>query len=176
MQISIKASYKLILWFWWGWSSIPKFPKITSLQCLCNVSEKKLEMKSIFTYADKHQFPTRWYYRFRWVWSSILKLLKVTSFQYLHKSQKRELGMKFIFCMQINSKVSVSCHYRFLMEVASLFQSTQNRKLVIFVQYIKKELLQLLSCSVFNCNAKHSNTLRGSSHVHFRLFSQKAFS
>ena len=30
------------------WSSIPKVPKIASLQCLYNISKKKLEMKMIF--------------------------------------------------------------------------------------------------------------------------------
>ena len=39
MQVSIKTYYKLILWFWWGWSSISKVPKIASLQCLHNISK-----------------------------------------------------------------------------------------------------------------------------------------
>ena len=30
------------------WSSIPKVPKIASLQCLYNISKKELEMKLIF--------------------------------------------------------------------------------------------------------------------------------
>ena len=55
MQISIKVSYKLILWFWWGWSSIRKVPKIASLQCIYNTSKKKVEMKFIFLHSDKHQ-------------------------------------------------------------------------------------------------------------------------
>ena len=32
----------------WGWASILKVPKIASLQCVYNISEKKLEMKLIF--------------------------------------------------------------------------------------------------------------------------------
>ena len=32
---------KLIVWFWWGWSSIPKVPKIASLQCFLNISKKR---------------------------------------------------------------------------------------------------------------------------------------
>ena len=36
----------------------------------------------------------------------------------------------------------------FLMEVARYVQGTKNRKLVIFLQYIKKRLSQLLLCSV----------------------------
>ena len=38
MQISMKAWYKLILWFWWTWSNISKVSKIASLQCLYNIS------------------------------------------------------------------------------------------------------------------------------------------
>ena len=36
----------------------------------------------------------------------------------------------------------------FLMEVARHVQSTQKRKLVKFLQYIKKKVLQLLLCSI----------------------------
>ena len=49
----------------------------------------------------------------------------------------------------------------FLMEVARHVQSTQNRKLLIFLQYMKKKVLQLLLCC---CDAKHSD-IQGSSQV-----------
>ena len=45
MQISMKAWYELILWFWWGWPISPKVPKIANLQCLYSISKNKLEMK-----------------------------------------------------------------------------------------------------------------------------------
>ena len=48
MKISMKVSYKLILWFWWDWSSVSKVPKIASLQYIYNISNKNLEMKLIF--------------------------------------------------------------------------------------------------------------------------------
>ena len=94
MQISMKACY-ILIWFWWGWSSIPKVPKIASLQYLYNI------------FATCHHY---WQ-----AWSSILKLLKVTSLQYLYKISKKKFGMEFIlyniskselemkliFCMQI---------------------------------------------------------------------------
>ena len=35
-------------------SSIPKFPKISSLQCLYNISKKELEIKLIFLLVYKH--------------------------------------------------------------------------------------------------------------------------
>ena len=50
----------------------------------------------------------------------------------------------------------------FLMEVARHVQNTQNRKLVIFLRYIEKNCRD---CFLFYCVAKHSNILRGSSHV-----------
>ena len=56
MYISMKTGHKSILWFWWVWQSIPKVPKIASLQCLCNISQKKKVRDEVnFWYADKHQ-------------------------------------------------------------------------------------------------------------------------
>ena len=40
----------------------------------------------------------------------------------------------------------------FLIEVARCVQSTQNRKLVIFLQYVKKKMLQLFLCSTLMQN------------------------
>ena len=48
MQVSMKTYYKLILWFWLRRSSISKVPKIASLQCIYNISEKKIEISSFF--------------------------------------------------------------------------------------------------------------------------------
>ena len=92
MQVSMKTYYKLILWFWWRWSSIFKVPKITSLYV--QYLKQKLEMKLIFCkqinikvayklistlWASK--FATQWYYDYWYAWWSILKLLKATNFQ-----------------------------------------------------------------------------------------------
>ena len=46
--LKIKASCKLILWFWWISSSIPKIPKIASLRCICNISKRRMQIKLIF--------------------------------------------------------------------------------------------------------------------------------
>ena len=121
MYISMKTGHKSILWFWWVWQSIPKVPKIASLQCLYNISrKKKLEMKLIFgmnisikgsyklistLWASK--FPPRQYYHHWWAWSIILKELKVKSLQYLYNISKKKLGVDFII------KGSTSCHYPF---------------------------------------------------------------
>ena len=55
----------------------------------------------------------------------------------------------------------------FLMEAARHVQNTQNSKLVIFLQYIKKNCCNYF---VFYCDAEHSDILRGSSHVFCYLF------
>ena len=54
MQLSMKTYYKLILWFWWRWSSISKVPKIASLQCL-QYLKKEVRDEVDFLHADKHQ-------------------------------------------------------------------------------------------------------------------------
>ena len=54
------------------------------------------------------------------------------------------------------------------MEVARHVQSTQNRKLVKFLQYIKKK--SIATAFMFYCDANHSDTLWGSSHVCCYLF------
>ena len=66
MQISIKVCCKLILWFWWGWSSIPKVSKIASWQCLYNISKKNLEMKLIFCMEINIKVSISWHYPFWW--------------------------------------------------------------------------------------------------------------
>ena len=55
----------------------------------------------------------------------------------------------------------------FSMEVTRHVQNTQNRKLRIFLQYIKKNGR---NCFVFYCDAKHSDILQESSHVRCYLF------
>ena len=57
--------------------------------------------------------------------------------------------------------------YQFLMKVARHVQSTQKRNFVKFLQYIRKSMA---TAFVFYCDAKHSDTLPGSSHVCYYLF------
>ena len=61
--------------------------------------------------------------------------------QYLNNISKKKLGMEFC-------KLALS----FLMEVARHVQSNQNRKLVKFLQYIKKKVMQLLLHSIMMQN------------------------
>ena len=62
----------------------------------------------------------------------------------------KKLEMEFIFCMQINTKVSKNWHYRF-------WWKQQIRRLVIFLQNIKKKVFFILTTAfVFYCNVKDS--------------------
>ena len=113
-----------------------------------------------FLHPDKHQsflqvdFNTldiqdfyKWYYHYWWTWSSILKILKVTSLQYLYNIWKKvSNGVHFLLAGKHQNfyKLALS----FLMKVARNVQSTQNRKLVNVLQYVKKKVLQMLLCSI----------------------------
>ena len=56
----------------------------------------------------------------------------------------------------------------FLMEVTRHIHIVQKRKLVIFLPYIKKK--DVVTTFAFYCDAKHSDILRGSSHIRCYLF------
>ena len=168
--------------FWWLWSNIPKVPKKQSLQCLILLSlnniPKNVRDEVDFFDADKHQsfltadFNTlgikvfynvtgmimKMWRTWWWEWSSILKVLKVTSLQCLYNISKKKLWMEF-------SIFDVS--YRFLMKVARHVQSTKKGSLLNFSNILRKSIA---TAFVFYCDAKHSDTLLGSSHVCCYLF------
>ena len=114
MQISIKACYKLIPWFWWGQLSIPQVPKIASLQCLYNV------------FADKHQsflqvdLGIKVSYKVMSLLMDMITHSQGNQSNYLYNiftiSQKNE-WMKImndvIFYIEINIKFSTTWHYCF---------------------------------------------------------------
>ena len=69
--------------------------------------------------------------------------------------------MKLIFCLKINVKgffkldqSFLKLALSFLMKVARHVQLTQDRMLVIFLQYLKKKVSQLLLCSIVIQNIK----------------------
>ena len=92
------------------------------------------------------KFPARWYYHVWWAWSSILKVLKVTSLQYLYNISKKKLGMEFLHADKHQRFYKLALP--FLMELAIHVQSTQNKKWAIFLQYLQKEMSQVLLCSI----------------------------
>ena len=158
--------------FWWIWSSIPKVLKKAILQCLYNIP-KKVRGEVDFFDAEKHEnfltvdFNTlgiKVFYNvigvimkswttWRWEWSIILKVLKVTSLLCLYNISKKKLWMEF-------SIFDVS--YWFLMKVARHVQSTEKGSLLNFSNILRKSIA---TAFVFYCDAKHLDTLLGSSHV-----------
>ena len=76
------------------------------------------------------------------------------------QSKKFSISLQFlkkevrnIFCMQIyENQSSYKLVWLFLTELTRPVQSNQNRNLVIFLQYIKKIVSQLLLCSILMQN------------------------
>ena len=109
MQISIKVSYKLILWFLMEVVKHSRSSQNSKFAVSLQYLKKELRAKNDFLHADKHQsflqvdfnkFRTRWYYHDQ----------AFSSLQYLKKEVRD--GVHF-FCRQINIKVSTTRHYHF---------------------------------------------------------------
>ena len=134
--------------------SIPKVHKIASLQCLYNISKKKLEMKLIFFHADKHQSFLQVNFNTSGIKVSCKVILSLLMGMTRHSQSTQ--SSKFVMSLQYLKKevrdVVHQSFYKlallFLMEVARHVQSMQNRKLVIFLQYLQKNVSQLLLCSI----------------------------
>ena len=73
---------------------------------------------------------------------------EVISFQYLKKEVKD--GVNYFAVEKHQSLYKLAS--LFLVELTRHVQSTKNRKLVIFLQYLKKKMLQLLLCSILMQN------------------------
>ena len=154
---------------------MPKLPKMTSLLLLCNIL-KNWVMKLIFWQADKHerllQIDSIILMGMAKHSQSSQNSKFAMSLQYLKKEVK---SWSLFFCMPMNIKVSlkffstpwvskVSCNVGimiinghdqasfklvlcFLMEVTRHAQNTQNRKLVIFFDILRKTVETAL-CSI----------------------------
>ena len=135
------------------WLGMPKSPKITNLLFLCNILIKNWVMKLIF--CMQINIKVSWKF-ISTLWTStfptrfILLLMNISnltqsnkfaiSLQHLKKEVRNEGHFWHADKRQSFYKLVLS----FLVKVARHVQSTQDRKLVIFLQYIKKKLFQLL--------------------------------
>ena len=113
------------------------------------------------TFPKFLSFPTSWYQHFDIVINDghDCQILKVTSLQYLKKEVRD--GVHFLQADKHQSFYKLAL--LFLMEKARHVQSTQNWKLVIFLQYLKKKVLQLF-CVLLRSKSIQI-FLRGSSHA-----------
>ena len=152
---------------------MPKLPKITSLLFLCNMLRKNWVMKLIFCMQISMKDCYKLITKFWWGWSNTLGIkvsynvdiiiingheqaFQITqsnkfaiSLQYLIKEVRNGGHFWHADKRQSFGKLVLS----FLMEVARYVQKAENRKLVIFLQYINKICR---NCFVFYCDAKHS--------------------
>ena len=112
-----------------GMAKLSQSPKIASLQCLYNISIKKLEMKLIFC----------------------MQLNIKVDFNTLDLKVFFKLIISLLMGMITHSQSTQSNKFNIFTisqkRMVRHVQSTQNRKLVIILQYNKK-LLQLLFCSI----------------------------
>ena len=139
----MKACYKLIVW---RWSRIPKVPKIASLQCLYSISKKNFKLKLIFYMQS-----------FQKVYFNTLSIKVAYKVDIIiingHDQVFSNYSNKFAIPLQyLKEEIRNRDHFwhadkrqsfyklvlSFLMEVGRLVQNTQNIKLVIFLQYIRK--------------------------------------
>ena len=113
------------------------------------------------TFPKFLSFPTSWYQHFDIVINDghDCQILKVTSLQYLKKEVRD--GVHFLQADKHQSFYKLAL--LFLMEKARHVQSTQNWKLVIFLQYLKKKVLQLFCVLLWSKSIQIF--LRGSSHA-----------
>ena len=102
-----------------------------------------------------------------WAWSSVLKVLKVTSWQCPYNISTKKLCMDRVNFGVHQDQNFCKLDHQFLMKVDRHVQSTQKRKLVNLLQYIRQSIATVF---VFYCEAKHSDTLLGSSHDCCYLF------
>ena len=141
MQIDISYRMISILWasnvfrrcyycYWWEWSSILKVLKVTSLQCLYNITKKKLRMKFTFYIQINIEVSTTWYYRFRWKWLDMSRIPKIGSwylfnilrkkfrncfwFLVWYKTFKLFYGLSFMFVVTcwLHKTIIMSCEHR----------------------------------------------------------------
>ena len=118
LQIDIKI-------FWLVYSSIPKVAKIAILQCLKNISKKKVRAEVDFLDADKQQSFQQVDFNF---WAS--KFPDMSKQPNMSKEPKK--GRSLNFCDILTKSITTAF--------------------------------------VFYCDAKHPNTLQGSSHGHCYFF------
>ena len=117
--------------------------------------KKEVKDKVDFFHADKYQsfLPVEFKtlgikVSYMVIPSLSMSMNKHSHLQYLYNISKNKLGMEFIFLHADERQGFYKLALPFLMEVARHAQTTQNRKLIIFLQYIKKKILKLFLCSI----------------------------
>ena len=181
IQISMKVSYKLTLWFLMGMTKNYQSSQNSKFAITLQYLKKEVRDEVNFLHADKHEsflqvdFNT---FDIKVSYTVIPSLLMGT----IKHSQSTQ-SKKFVISLQyLKKEVTDGVHFlhagkhqsfyelilSLMMEVAGDIHRTQNRKFVIFLQYLKEKVFA--TAFVFYWNAKHSDILRASSHVRCYFF------
>ena len=128
---------------------MPKVPKITSLQYLCNISRKRRGINIIFCMKRHIKVLYKRVVSFLLVLARHVQSTQnskfVISLQYLNNKKKG--GMKLIFCLQINMKLSYKLITLILVDMVRPSRIIQNNKFAKTLQYLKKEVrIKLIFC------------------------------
>ena len=99
------------------------------------------------------EFPARCYYHLCWEWQDMPRVPKITILQYLCNISKKRWGINMIFSMKINIKVFFKLTVSFIARCA---QSIQHWKLVLSLQYLKKEERDVVGFFCMEINIKLS--------------------
>ena len=125
---------------------MPKVSKTASLQYLCNISRKTWKEIDFFASRWTSKFPSNWYYHFRYMWLDIMKLPKITRLVFLSISWIRSEWWSW-FLHADNYVNLIQIHAMVLMGMAKHYQSSQNSKFAMFLQYLKKKFeMKLIFC------------------------------
>ena len=153
-----KVPYKLMLWYLIGMVKHSQSSQNIKFAMSLQYLQKQVWDEVDFLHEGEHQSFLQVYFNTLVVKVSfqlipyLFKLLKLTSLQYLYYISKKKLGKKFIFASRYTSKFLKAGII--LMELTRNVPSSQNRKLVICLQYLKKKVLQLLFCSILMQNVQ----------------------
>ena len=106
----------------------------------CSISRKAWRMKLLFCLQIKVKVFSKWYYLFRCVCPGMSKLRKITDSLILCNILRKKWVMKLIFCMQISMKACYKLILWLWWRWSSIPNSPQNRKFVMSLQYLEKEV------------------------------------
>ena len=145
----MEACYKLIVC---RCSRIPKVCKIASLQCLYSISKKNLKLKLIFCMQSfqKAYFNTL---RIKVAYKADIIIVNGHDQVFSNYSNKFAISLQYLkkeirngdhFWHADKSQSFYKLVLSFLMELSRHVQNTQNRKLVMFLQYIRKNVATAL--------------------------------
>ena len=161
IQISMKVSYKLTLWFLMGMTKNSQSSQNSKFAITLQYLKKEVRDEVNFLHADKHESFLQVDFNTLDIKVScnVILSLSMAMIKYSQSSEsnkltiylqyfKKEVRDGVPFLREDNYQSFYKLALSFLMELATHVWSKKNRKLVIYLQYLKKKMAQLLLCSI----------------------------